>query len=66
MITCVLGRYVVSQSYRRVPTASVDSCAEIKSAHSLAGNQFWQSLEEGAGKRCSECGTQLAVAVQES
>jgi len=19
-------------------------------------NQFWQSLEEGAGKRCSECG----------
>ena len=21
-------------------------------------NQFWQSLEEGAGKRCSECGEQ--------
>ena len=24
-------------------------------------NQFWQSLEEGAGKRCSECGGQRAV-----
>ena len=20
-------------------------------------NQFWQSLEEGAGKRCSDCGS---------
>ena len=26
-------------------------------------NQFWQSLEEGAGKRCSECGERLAIAV---
>ena len=23
-------------------------------------NQIWQSLEEGAGKRCSECGSNLA------
>ena len=22
-------------------------------------NQIWQSLEEGAGKRCSECGVSL-------
>ena len=22
----------------------------------MAYDQFWQSLEEGAGKRCSECG----------
>ena len=26
-------------------------------------NQFWQSLEEGAGKRCSECAV-LRVGVQ--
>ena len=26
-------------------------------------NQFWQSLEEDAGKRCSECGADQAVCV---
>ena len=35
-------------------TASVDSCVEVKSALQLR-NYIWQSLEEGAGKRCSEC-----------
>ena len=24
-------------------------------------NQFWQSLEEGAGKRCSECGLTMVT-----
>ena len=27
-------------------------------------NQIWQSLEEGAGKRCSECETAPAATVQ--
>ena len=28
-------------------------------------NQIWQSLEEGAGKRCSECGVQpVAIVMQ--
>ena len=40
---------ISTQTFRRALTAPVDSCAETKS------NQIWQSLEEGAGKRCSEC-----------
>ena len=41
MFTYVLGRYVASsftspQTFRRALTASVDSCAEIKSARSVA------------------------------
>ena len=43
MFTCVLGRKVTStviiistQTFRRALTASVDSCAEIKSAPSVA------------------------------
>ena len=61
MLTCVLGRYVASRlistrTFRRALTASVDSCAGIKSAPSVAyvTMQFSQSLEEGAGKRGSE------------
>ena len=45
-----------TQTFRRALTASVDSCAEIKCAPQWR-NQIWQSLEEGAGKRCSECGS---------
>ena len=64
MLTCVLGRYVASiellninQSFRSVMTASVDSCAEIKSASVFSDvTNRLQSLKEGAGKRCSECG----------
>ena len=36
----------------------MDSCAEIKSTLQWR-NQIWQSLEEGAGKRCSECGVSV-------
>ena len=38
--------------YTSTTTPSVGSCAEIKSAPSLGNYQLWQSLEEGAGKRC--------------
>ena len=43
----------------------VDRCAEIKSRRQWR-NQFWQSLEEGTGKRCSECrtGVQIGSCVQ--
>ena len=59
MCACVLGRYVASslistQTFRRALTVSMGSCAEIRMGHQWR-NQFWQSLEEGAGKRCSEC-----------
>ena len=68
--TCVLGRNVVSslistQIFRRALTASVDSCAEIKIECPFSGvtnsGRVWRkvpesdALEEGAGKRCSEC-----------
>ena len=43
--------FISTQPFRRALAASVDSCAEMKWR-----NQIWQSLEEGAGKRCSECG----------
>ena len=43
-----------TQAFRRALTMS-DSCLEIKSAPQRC-NQTWQSLEEGAGKQCSECG----------
>ena len=41
MFTCVLGRYVAyslisTQTFRKALTASVDRCAEIKSAPSVA------------------------------
>ena len=42
--------HISARTFRRALTASVDSCAEIQWR-----NQIWQSLEEGAGKRCSEC-----------
>ena len=45
---------ISTRTFRRALNASVDSCAEIKSAPSVA-TQIWQSLEESAGKRCSEC-----------
>ena len=51
------ARSVIStQTFRRALTASVDSCVEIKSVPLQWRNQIWQSLEDGAGKRCSECG----------
>ena len=43
---------ISSQTFRRELTASVDCCAEIKSSLQWP-NQFWQSLEESAGKRLS-------------
>ena len=57
MFTWVLGRYVASTvllTPQRALTTPVESCAEIKGLQQR--NQVWQSLEEGAGKRCSECG----------
>ena len=49
-----LGCFHSTRNFRRALTALVDSCAEIKSALQWR-NQIWQNLEEGAGKRCSEC-----------
>ena len=46
---------ISTRTFRRALTASVDSCAEIKSGALQWRNQIWKSLEEGAGKRCSEC-----------
>ena len=61
-----LGSMLLPQSYpnlsgRRSRTASVDSYAEIKSTGLSEGpycDHFWQSLEEGAGKRCLEGGSE--------
>ena len=39
-------------------TALGDRCVEIKRSFQWC-SQFWQSLEEGARKQCSECGTGL-------
>ena len=58
--------HISTRTFRRALTASVDSCAEIKSAPSVAYPKLarvWKkvpesnarSLEDGAGKRCSEC-----------
>ena len=47
--------HIRAETSRRALTASVDSCAEIKSGALQWRNQIWKSLEEGAGKRCSEC-----------
>ena len=44
--------HISTQTIRRALTASVDSYAETKN---LWRNRIWQSLAEGAGKRCSEC-----------
>ena len=49
-----------TQTFQRALISSVDSCAEIKSVPFRWRNQFWQSLDEGAEKRCSECGTSCA------
>ena len=57
MLTCMFGRCVAFTvllvgyfpTFRRALTASVDSCTETECR--FPGNQFWQSLEEGAGKR---------------
>ena len=43
-----------TQTFWRSLTASMDSCMEIRVPLQWC-NQFWQSLEEGAGKRCSKC-----------
>ena len=48
---------ISTRTFRRALTASVYSYAEIKSAPSWRNQICWQSLEEGAGKRCSECGS---------
>ena len=49
---------ISTQTFRRALTASVDSCAEIRVPLQWR-NQIWQSLEEDAGKRCSECGREV-------
>ena len=57
MFTCVLGRYVAStvllvstQTLRRELTASVDSCAEIKSTCPFSGvtssGRVWRKVPE--------------------
>ena len=47
--------HISTQTFRRALTASLDSCTEIKSCP-FSGVTKSGSLEEGAGKRCSECG----------
>ena len=49
----VLGCFYSTRTFRRALTASVDRCAEIELVPLQWGNQIWQSVEEGAGKRCS-------------
>ena len=44
---------ISTHTFRRALTASVDR--RIIPLQWRWRNQFWQSLEEGAGKRCSEC-----------
>ena len=51
--------HISTQTFLKVLNASVDSCAKIKRVPLQLRNQIWQSLEEGAGKRCSECGGDL-------
>ena len=58
--------HISTRTFRRALTASVDSCVEIKSVCFQWRNQIWQSLEEGAGKRCSECATVLDVCLTTS
>ena len=64
MFMCVLGRLVAStiiiistRTFRRALTASVDMLRGNKECPAFSGVKIWQSLEEGAGKRCSECGS---------
>ena len=47
--------HISTQTFRRALTASLDSCAEIKECP-FSGVTKSGSLEEGAGKRCTECG----------
>ena len=70
MFMCVLGRCVFytlinTQAFRRAVTASVDSCAEVKSAPNFSDvrSHFWRSLEEGVGKQCSQRALQSVVVV---
>jgi len=58
MFTCMLGRCVAS-TVLLVPKLSegADSIGGQLRGDNEWRNQSWQSLEEGAGKRCSECGT---------
>ena len=50
---CCFHSLISTQTFRRALTASVDK--RIIPLQWRWRNQFWQSLEEGAGKRCSEC-----------
>ena len=45
---------ISTRTFRRALTTSVDSC--VKTVPHQWHNQIWQSLEEGARKRCSEYG----------
>ena len=48
--------HISTQTFRRTLTASVDSCAEIKSVCRFSGvTRSGRVWKEGAGKRCSEC-----------
>ena len=48
---CCIHSLTSTQTFQRVLTALVDSCTGVKSGITNSG-----SLEEGAGKRCLECG----------
>ena len=51
-ITCFCHCLISTQTFQRVLTASVDSCAEMKEYMPFQWcNQLWQSLEESARKR---------------
>ena len=65
MITCMLGRYVVSQSYL-YPNLSegADNCAEIKSAGVTNSGRVWRKVPESDAVR--SVARRLAVPVRES
>ena len=59
---CCFHTLIGTQAFRRALTASVHGQPRGDKDRQTAvnrplqwRNQFWQSLEEGAGKRCSEC-----------
>ena len=61
MFPCVFGRRVASSlisapAFRRgADSVGGQLCGDTERVPLQWRDKFWQSLEEGAGKRCSEC-----------
>ena len=52
---CCFHSLASTQTFRGTLTSSVNSRTDKKCPFSGVTMPFWQSLEEGAGKRCSQC-----------